>query len=74
MGRISNQPKSISRIRTILDRGENLAYLPVVPMIPMPAKMMPGYHIFDRHANLKYKYGSRHFWCRDYYVDTVGES
>ena len=24
--------------------------------------------IFDRHANLKYKYGSRHFWCRGYYV------
>ena len=29
--------------------------------------------IFDRHANLKYKYGNRHFWCRDYYVDTVGK-
>ena len=29
--------------------------------------------IFDRHANLKYKYGSRHFWCRGYYVDTVGK-
>lgn len=27
--------------------------------------------IFDRHANLKYKYGSRNFWCRGYYVDTV---
>ena len=27
--------------------------------------------IFDRHANLKYKYGSRSFWCRGYYVDTV---
>jgi putative transposase len=27
--------------------------------------------IFDRYANLKYKYGSRHFWCRGYYVDTV---
>ena len=23
--------------------------------------------IFDRHANLKYKYGNRHFWCRGYY-------
>ena len=30
--------------------------------------------IFDRHANLKYKYGSRNFWCRGYYVDTVGRS
>lgn len=27
--------------------------------------------IFERHANLKYKYGNRHFWCRGYYVDTV---
>ena len=29
--------------------------------------------IFDRHANLKYKYGSRNFWCRGYYVDTIGK-
>ena len=29
--------------------------------------------IFDRHANMKYKYGNRHFWCRGYYVDTVGK-
>ncbi len=28
--------------------------------------------IFDRHANLKYKYGNRHFWSRVYYVSTVG--
>ena len=28
--------------------------------------------IFDRHANLKYKYGNRRFWCKGYYVDTVG--
>jgi len=30
--------------------------------------------IFDRHANLKYKYGNRHFWSRGYYVDTVGRN
>lgn len=30
--------------------------------------------IFDRHANLKYKYGSRHFWSRGYFVDTVGRN
>ena len=30
--------------------------------------------IFDRHANLKYKYGQRTFWCRGYYVDTVGKN
>ena len=30
--------------------------------------------IFDRHANLKYKYGSRNFWCRGYFADTVGKN
>ena len=30
--------------------------------------------IFDRHANLKYKYGNRNFWCRGYYVDIVGKN
>ena len=30
--------------------------------------------IFDRHENLKYKDGSRNFWCRRYYVDTVGRN
>ena len=30
--------------------------------------------IFDRRANLKYKYGQRSFWCRGYYVDTVGKN
>ena len=30
--------------------------------------------IFDGHANVKYKYGNRHFWCRGYYVDTVGKN
>ena len=30
--------------------------------------------IFDRHANLKYKYGNRKFWCRGFYVDTVGRN
>lgn len=30
--------------------------------------------IFDRHANLKYKYGNRHFWRRGYYVDIVGKN
>ena len=32
------------------------------------------YHIQNGHANLKYKYGNRHFWCRGYYVDTVGKN
>ena len=30
--------------------------------------------VFERHANLKYKYGQRKFWCRGYYVDTVGKN
>ena len=30
--------------------------------------------IFDRHANLKYKYGNMHFWSRGYFVDTVGKN
>ena len=30
--------------------------------------------IFDKHANLKYRYGNREFWCRGYYVDTVGRN
>ena len=28
--------------------------------------------IFERHANLKYKFGNRHFWSEGYYVSTVG--
>ena len=30
--------------------------------------------IFEKYANMKYKYGNRHFWCRGYYVDTVGSN
>ena len=30
--------------------------------------------IFDKHANLKYRYGNREFWCRGYYADTVGKN
>ena len=30
--------------------------------------------MFDRHANLKYKFGSRHFWAKGYFVDTVGKN
>lgn len=30
--------------------------------------------VFERHANLKYKYGNRQFWCRGYYVDTAGKN
>ena len=30
--------------------------------------------IFEKYANMKYKYGNRHFWCRGYYVDTAGRN
>ena len=30
--------------------------------------------IFDKHAHLKYRYGNRKFWCRGYYVNTVGRN
>ena len=30
--------------------------------------------IFERHGNLKYKYGNPHFWCKGYYVSTVGKN
>ena len=30
--------------------------------------------IFNRYANLKHRYRNRHFWCRGYYVDTVGRN
>ena len=30
--------------------------------------------IFDKFAHMKYKYGNRHFWCRGYFVDTVGRN
>ena len=30
--------------------------------------------IFERHSNLKYKYGNRQCWCRGYYVDTAGKN
>ena len=30
--------------------------------------------IFDKHAHMKYKYGNRKFWCKGYYVDTVGKN
>lgn len=30
--------------------------------------------IFERHGQLKYRYGNRKFWCKGYYVDTVGRN
>ena len=30
--------------------------------------------VFDRHANLRYRYGSRNYWARGYFADTVGKN
>lgn len=30
--------------------------------------------IYERHTNWKYKYGNKHFWCREYYVDAIGKN
>ena len=43
-----------------------------VPQIMGYLKGKSSLMIFDRHANLKYKYGNRHFWAKGYYVSTVG--
>ena len=50
----------------------------IPPHLSVPAfagylKSKSSLMIFERFANLKYKYGNRHFWCRGYYVDTVGK-
>ena len=42
--------------------------------IKIHGNMKSALMIFDRFANLKYKYGNRHFWCRGYFVDTVGRN
>ncbi len=59
---------------------DHIHFLASIPLYISVAQFM-GYlkgkstlMIFDRHANLKYKYGKRHFWCRRYYVDTVGRN
>jgi putative transposase len=44
--------------------------VPVVGYLKGKSSLM----IFDRYANLKYKYGNRQFWCKGYYVDAVGRN
>ncbi|KAA2302096.1 IS200/IS605 family transposase, partial [Clostridioides difficile] len=43
-------------------------------LVSIPPKLSVSEFIFDRFANLKYRYGNRQFWCRGYYVDTVGRN
>ena len=57
-------------IHMLLSIPPNISVLQFVGYLKGKSSLM----IFDRHANLKYKYGNRHFWCRGYYVDTVGRN
>lgn len=77
----SNYPKAESMDK----RGTGSAEAGYYMLISIPPKysvlQIMGYlkgksslMIFDRHANLKYKYGNRHFWARGYFVDTVGRN
>lgn len=71
-------------------KGVNLIEGEVCPdhihmLVEIPPKMSVSYFmgylkgkstlmLFERHANVKYKYGNRHFWCRGYFVDTAGKN
>ena len=60
----------------------NLLYIMLVSIPPKySVSQIMGYlkgksslMIYEKYANLKYKYGNRHFWCRGYYVSTVGRN
>ena len=57
-------------VRMLVNIPPNLSVSQFVGYLKGKSSLM----IFDRHTNLKYKYGNRHFWCRGYYVDTVGKN
>ena len=57
-------------IHMLVERPPNISVAQFMGYLKGKSSLM----IFDRHANLKYKYGNRHFWCRGYYVDTVGKN
>ena len=46
----------------------------IAPQFVGTLKSKSALMILDRRANLKYKYGSGNFWCRGYFVDTVGKN
>ena len=53
---------------------DHIHMLVSIPPYMSVAQFVGTLKIFDRHANLKYRYGNRHFWCRGYFVDTVGKN
>ena len=56
----------------ILEANACADHIHMLVSIPPNLSVSHSLMIFDRHANLKYKYGNRHFWCRGYFVSTVG--
>lgn len=67
------------------DSGAEACVDPIHMLVSIPPKLSAsefmGYlkgksslMIFDKFSNLKYRYGNRQFWCRGYYVDTVGRN
>lgn len=60
----------IAHIHMLVSTSPYLSIAQVVGTLKSKSALM----LFDRHANLKYKYGSRNFWCRGYYVDSVGKN
>jgi putative transposase len=71
--------KEVEIIEANACRGHIHMYMMIPPKLSVPEFMeylkgKSSLMIFDRHANLKYKYDNRHFWRRGYYVDTVGRN
>ena len=67
----------IIKAETCIDHIHMLVIIPPYQRVAQFMGFLKGkisFMIFDRHANLKYKYGNRNFWCRGYYVDTVGKN
>lgn len=57
-------------IHMLISIPPNLSVLQFVGYLKGKSSLM----IFDRHAHLKYRYGNRKFWCKSFYLDTVGRN
>ncbi len=60
----------IDHIHMLLSIPPKISVLSFIGFLKGKSSLM----LFERHSNLKYKFGNRHFWCRGYYVDTVGRN
>mgnify|MGYP002511226229 CR=1 FL=1 len=76
-GYVTNKKGTLLRIGGMPDHIHMLVSIPPkysVSQIMGYLKGKSSLMIFEKYANMKYKYGNRHFWCRGYYVDTVGRN